>query len=135
MYIRMNEAVFSEQADGQLSEVCTEGMIAQLRAETKSVRKLGQIKWTSHGQVSRPRVVHVAQAQAQLPEGLQKIAQAIVQIHLSQSLAIYQGTRLVGGDPDKIQAPVEYIVLEKWIERQDEDWKIKGKIVPAPSEV
>ena len=103
--------------------------LQRLRSETKNVKKIGKVRWTFHGQAEQPRVVHVAQAQAQMPEGTEKLAQAIVQVHLNQSLAIYEGEKVIGGDPDKIHSPVEFIVLEKWLERDHDGWKIKGKVM------
>ena len=80
------------------------------------------------GEEARPQLVHIARAQAELPEGTQSLVQATVKVQVKQSLAIYQGDKLVGGDPNKIVSPVEFIVLEKWLDQPADTWKIKGKI-------
>lgn len=94
------------------------------------MKKLGTIEWKSLGQEIRPRLVHVAKAQAEMPDGTQNLVQATVKVQVKQSLAIYQDGRLVGGDPEKVVAPVEYIVLERWLDQPNDYWKIKGKIAP-----
>jgi hypothetical protein len=90
---------------------------------------LGKIEWICHGEEKRPALVHVAQAQAQMPEGVQKIVQATVKVQLRQSLVIRDRKgNIVGGDLEKIMSPVEYIVLERWLDNPSDTWKIKGKL-------
>lgn len=129
MYIGMNQAIFSNQKN-KLRDYCTDGMIAKISTETKMIKSLGSVKWTNKGEESRPRLIHLARAKAELPEGTQNLVQATVKVQVKQSLAIYQGNKLVGGDPNKVEAPIEFIVLEKWIDQPNDIWKIKGKIVP-----
>ena len=98
------------------------------------MKTLGNVRWSNFGEESRPKVVHLARAQAELPDGTQNLVQATVKVQVKQSLAIYQGQKLIGGNPENIIAPVEYIVLEKWIDQPEDTWKIKGKVTPTASQ-
>lgn len=52
---------------------------------------------------------------------------------MKQSVALYdKSNKLVGGNPNNVQNVTEYVVMERWLGKEDaeEEWKIAGKITP-----
>eukprot|EP00842_Homolaphlyctis_polyrhiza_P001752 jgi/Hompol1/2578/HPOL_006083-RA len=134
-YIEMNKA-FAKCDRSELAMHVTDGMMAKLSPEMKSMQKLGDCVWESHGSVSRPKVVHLATAKVSMDTGEQRLTQITVRVEVKQSMAIYRDGKLIGGNPDDRKDVVEYIVLEKWLDGRwaDIDWKIAGKVNPSPSQ-
>jgi hypothetical protein len=59
-------------------------MFMKLKADAKKLSTIGTLQWKSHGQEMPPRLVHAAQAKAQMQDGEQKIVQATVQVNVRQ---------------------------------------------------
>jgi hypothetical protein len=70
----------------KLKHFVTDGLLSKMNPEVKRNKLLGTMKWETHGFVTRPQLLHVAQAKAQVPGGEQKIVQATVKIQLKQVL-------------------------------------------------
>ncbi|RKO85483.1 hypothetical protein BDK51DRAFT_50750 [Blyttiomyces helicus] len=109
-------------------------MMAKLNPDLKAATKLGKFVWKSHGSIQTPRAVHAVHVKTQIDHGGPEhlVAQVTVKISLRQSMAIFQGTKVIGGDPNKIIDVVEYIVLERWLTKEGQDWKIAGKLSLPP---
>lgn len=66
----------------------------KLKADQKQIAQIGSLKWKSHGQDTPPKLLHAAQAKAQMEQGEQKVVQATVQINLKQVIFL----NIVGGN-------------------------------------
>nr|KAJ3423125.1 39S ribosomal protein L45, mitochondrial [Polyrhizophydium stewartii] len=121
MYIEMNKAF----ARNELAKYVSDGMMAKLNPEIKSMQRMGTFEWKAHGSERRPRVLHLATAKVQLENQENRLTQVT-------SMAVYNNGTLVGGNPDEHKSIVEYIVLEKWLDGKwgEGGWKIAGKITP-----
>ncbi|KAJ3091957.1 39S ribosomal protein L45, mitochondrial [Quaeritorhiza haematococci] len=134
-YIKMNEA-FAKGDKERLKTVVTEAMLAKMNPELKALQKAGSYQWQYHGSVERPRVVNTVMAKLQYEPGSpeHKLAQITVRLKTKQSVALYQGSKLVGGDPNAIQEVEEYIVMQRILTKEGEPWLIAGKISLAQGE-
>ncbi|KAI8923516.1 hypothetical protein BC831DRAFT_514174 [Entophlyctis helioformis] len=134
MYIEMNKA-FAKGDKNELSKYVSDGMLAKLNPEIKSMQRLGEYVWEAHGAATRPHVVHLATAKVALENGEQRLSQVTVRLDVKQSMAIYKNGKLIGGNPNEHKTIVEYVVMEKWLDGRwaETNWKIAGKI-PAPSQ-
>ncbi|KAJ3280749.1 39S ribosomal protein L45, mitochondrial [Borealophlyctis nickersoniae] len=134
-YILMNEAFAAGDKD-LLKMVVTDPMFASMNAQLKNMTRKGQFVWQSHGSAEPPRSLNLTYAKALMEHNVEhKVVQITVRVNVKQSAAIYQGSKLVGGNPDDIKSIAEYIVLEKWLTRDvEDDWKIAGKINPPASQ-
>ncbi|KAJ3054601.1 hypothetical protein HK097_001329 [Rhizophlyctis rosea] len=88
------------------------------------------MSWQSHGRASPPQTVNLTAAKIMMDKTTDhEIVQVTVRVNLKQSVAIYKGGKLIGGNPNEPQDIEEFIVLEKWPTRDVyEDWKIAARL-------
>jgi hypothetical protein len=89
---------------------------------------MGTLKWNHHGRASEPKLLQVLIAKAEMPSGEQQICQATVQLQITQSAGLIRDGQVIGGDLKKLTSPVEWIVVERWIDDPTSTWRIKGKL-------
>jgi hypothetical protein len=66
----------------------TDGKFAKMNSELKKIKEIGKMEWTCHGSASRPKLLQILVADAELPSGKSKVCQATVQVQLRQVLMI-----------------------------------------------
>jgi hypothetical protein len=67
-----------------LRTLVTDGKFAQMNSELKKIKEVGRMEWISHGSASRPKLLQILVAEAELPTGKSKVCQATVQVQVRQ---------------------------------------------------
>ncbi|CAG8627625.1 2290_t:CDS:2 [Paraglomus brasilianum] len=128
IYKEMNR-LFAEGNVKELKRICHEHMLQRLKSQLKS-RSPGRYIWKFGGMVEKPRFVNVRAFQVMSSDEY-VLNQVIIRIHSKQSLVVYDSSNnLRGGDPNKFQNVLEYVVFQRRLWEPDEGWVVYGYYVP-----